>query len=226
MTDLAIRIVIPAHNEEMTISTVVSFASDYGSVLVIDDASTDKTAHIASSLGALVKSLPNNVGYQAAIEIGFVESLNMGFDYVVTLDADGQLDANCLSSFMRRLEASQPDLIIAQRDQVLRVSERLFNAYTFWRFGVADILCGLKGYKLVSLKQIHHFSDKNSVGTGLATFLLRKGVYVETVDIIVNDRMFGCSRFGGDFRANTKIFLAFLLCVWRDVSNHSFGERD
>ena len=140
MTDPAILIIIPAYNEEMTIAAVVSFARDYGSVLVIDDASTDKTAKIARSSGALVRSLPDNVGYQAAIEIGILDSFNKGFDYVVTLDADGQLDANGLSLFMRRLKTAQPDLIIAQRDQIMRISERLFNAYIFWRYGVADIL--------------------------------------------------------------------------------------
>ena len=72
----------------------------------------DNTAKIARSSGAFVKSLPYNVGYQAAIEMGIKDSFNKGFDYLVTLDADGQLDANGLSLFMRQLRIAQPDLII------------------------------------------------------------------------------------------------------------------
>lgn len=225
MTEPTILIIIPAHNEEMTIDTVVSFARDHGSVLVIDDASTDMTAKIASGGGALVKSLPCNVGYQTAIEVGILECLNMGFDYVVTLDADGQLDAASLSVFMQRLKSAQPNLIIAQRDKVSRVSERLFNAYIFWRYGVTDILCGMKGYKLTMLQQTSRFFNKYSAGTGLATALLRKGVSPETVDVKVYDRLYGFSRFGGDVRANIKIIIAFIMCVCCDISNHKLGDR-
>ena len=73
--------------------------------------------------------------------------------------------------------------------------------------------------------KIQHFFEKNSAGTGLATSLLRKGVCPETVDVKVYDRLFGCSRFGGDFVANLKIILAFLICVWCDISNHKLGDR-
>ena len=43
-------IVIPAYNEESTVGDVVRMASQFGTVCVVDDGSTDATARIARKL--------------------------------------------------------------------------------------------------------------------------------------------------------------------------------
>jgi Glycosyl transferase family 2 len=59
-------------------------------VLVVDDGSTDATAARARSAGAIVASLPVNLGVGAALQTGFRYAVQHGYTTVVTIDADGQ----------------------------------------------------------------------------------------------------------------------------------------
>lgn len=80
-------VLIPALDEEATIDEVVAaaLAADIGTVLVIDDGSTDGTARVARAAGADVLKLPENRGKGGAVVAG-AERLTV--DVVVLLDAD------------------------------------------------------------------------------------------------------------------------------------------
>ena len=84
-----VGLIIPAYNEEKTIGNVVNGVSQYGQAIVVDDASTDKTASIASTYGAIVVKHSANLGYESAIESGFRIAYEMVIKIVVPLDADG-----------------------------------------------------------------------------------------------------------------------------------------
>lgn len=91
-----VAFVIPAHNEAPRIAAVVRgvFAAwphpAAPLVVVVDDGSTDDTAHVARGAGASVASHPENRGKGAALLSGFALARRMGADVAVTLDADGQ----------------------------------------------------------------------------------------------------------------------------------------
>jgi glycosyltransferase involved in cell wall biosynthesis len=81
-----VGVIIPAHNEEDTISEVVYVARSVSQeIWVISDGSVDRTAEEAKRAGARVIELPENVGKGAAIEIG-LRQLNT--EVVLLLDAD------------------------------------------------------------------------------------------------------------------------------------------
>ena len=71
--ELKLSIIIPAYNEEKTISSVIEtipkqFSSiDKVEVIVIDDGSTDKTVEVAQKCGATVFSFKKNQGLAKAI---------------------------------------------------------------------------------------------------------------------------------------------------------------
>ncbi len=85
-------IVIPAFNEARTIAAVVAEARRHGSVLVVDDGSTDGTAAAARAAGAEVLGLGRRRGKGAALRAGAAVARGRGVERVVTLDGDGQHD--------------------------------------------------------------------------------------------------------------------------------------
>jgi CTP:molybdopterin cytidylyltransferase MocA len=80
-------IVIPAFNEETTVAEVVRVASQshLGAVYVIDDGSSDNTAHIAKQASATVIQLPQNLGKGGVLHHA---ATNLREDVLVLLDAD------------------------------------------------------------------------------------------------------------------------------------------
>ena len=60
-------IVVPARNEEKTIKKVIVSLKKYGDVLIVDDASTDKTSFITQNLS--IKFIKNkiNLGYEGTV---------------------------------------------------------------------------------------------------------------------------------------------------------------
>lgn len=104
--ELPIRIlaVIPSYNVGSTIGNVVSTARKYVSeVLVVNDGSIDNTVRSAQLAGATVVSHPLNRGKSSAIRTGFSHALQHDFDYLVTLDGDGQHDPDEIPRVLDKL---------------------------------------------------------------------------------------------------------------------------
>ncbi|MBI4018723.1 MAG: glycosyltransferase family 2 protein [Candidatus Aenigmarchaeota archaeon] len=99
----SISFLIPAHNEEESITTTVRsiLETDYPAklkeIIVIDDGSRDKTASLARKAGAKVYSISNR-GKAAALNFGLKKA---GGEFVVSVDADSKLTAGCVREAMR-----------------------------------------------------------------------------------------------------------------------------
>ncbi len=87
-----ILIVVPAFNEEAAVGqliTEIKAGYPHLDILVIDDASTDKTAQTAENAGALVISNPYNLGIGGTIQTGIKIAVDEGYDIAVQMDGDG-----------------------------------------------------------------------------------------------------------------------------------------
>src|SRR5204863_9662921 len=108
--------VIPALNEAGSISHVIGEIRGElpgVDVLVVDDGSADATATEAAKAGALVASLPYNLGVGGARRVGYRYGLDNDYDVVVQIDADGQHDPRYVSSLVEALE--EADVVIGAR---------------------------------------------------------------------------------------------------------------
>ena len=74
-----ISVVIPAHNEEKAIGTVLDelievLEGQAYEIIVVDDGSTDNTAKIVQEKQVKLIQHPQNMGYGAAIKTGIKKS--------------------------------------------------------------------------------------------------------------------------------------------------------
>lgn len=82
-------VVIPARNEEATIGVVVKHTCEYGAVIVVDDASTDRTGPQARRAGAKVITNVTRRHIAATTVAGMRVALSMNEERIVTMDAGG-----------------------------------------------------------------------------------------------------------------------------------------
>jgi glycosyltransferase involved in cell wall biosynthesis len=208
-----VAIVIPALNEERTVAAVVQAACLQGVCVVVDDGSEDATAQIASAAGALVVRHEVNRGYDAALDSGFRCAAEAGCLVVVTLDADGQHDPSLVDRFIEAIDAGA-DVVLGVRSRKARLAESIFSAYTRWRWGIADPLCGFKAYRIEVFQALGHFDSYESIGTELTLFAAHRGLRIAQVPFRVGDRE-GPPRFGRRLSANWRILRALLLSMRR-----------
>ncbi len=122
-------IFIVAYNAEKTIADVLrrmpeALAESYDvEVLVIDDASQDKTferghTHSRESGGPFpIKVLfnPANQGYGGNQKIGFHYAIKNGFDFVALVHGDGQYAPECLPDLLGPLSSGDADAVFGSR---------------------------------------------------------------------------------------------------------------
>lgn len=114
MTDVVV--VIPAFDEEACVGEVVIAVRGQGyECVVVDDASTDRTAEIAERAGATVIRLPINLGVGGALRAGFRYAVDNGAHTVVQVDGDGQHPAEQIGKLLEQLDAGEYDMVVGSR---------------------------------------------------------------------------------------------------------------
>ena len=111
-------IIVPAYNEEAAVGRVVRsiHAVMPGTpVLVIDDCSIDATQAVARAAGAQLLPLPHHLGLGGCVQAGYKLAFELGYDYVIRVDGDGQHDAHDIPRIFEALRTSGCEMVIGSR---------------------------------------------------------------------------------------------------------------
>ena len=109
---------IPAWNEEANLPAVLDglhAALPDADVVVVDDGSTDRTAHVAREHGAQVHSLGSNQGLRFGIAAGYRFALDHGYAFCGRVDADGQHPAHELKRLLELVRNDECDVAVGSR---------------------------------------------------------------------------------------------------------------
>ena len=129
--------IVPAHNEQGTVASVVGAIRAQlpnAAVVVVDDGSLDHTAQIARHAGAMVLSLPVNLGIGGAMQTGYAYAARQGYDVAIQIDGDGQHDPSQAGALIDVVRSGRADMAIgsrylAQRRKGSSFLRRLGNAF-------------------------------------------------------------------------------------------------
>lgn len=145
-------IVIPARNEAAPLPGVLAEipAGVADLVIVVDNGSTDDTAAVARSAGALVVSEPQpGYGYACAAGVGAARS--HGVKVLVFLDADGSFDPVQILALMAPLQAGEADLVLGSRPAGGIEPGAMPPHARFGNWLVARLMRGLYGLRVSDL---------------------------------------------------------------------------
>jgi glycosyltransferase involved in cell wall biosynthesis len=122
-------VLIPAFNEAAALPAVLERLRREApelDVVVIDDGSADDTGAVALEGGAVVLSLPFNLGIGGALRTGFRYAVEHGYERAVQVDADGQHDPGQIRLLLDALDHA--DLVIGSRFATADASYRAGRA--------------------------------------------------------------------------------------------------
>ena len=204
---MKILAVIPAYNEEKNIEKVIRDLVYYNSdidILVVNDGSTDQTAAKAKAAGAMVITLPNNLGIGGAVQTGYKYAERSSYDVMIQVDGDGQHDPKDLMKLVEVIRADQADLVIGSRFMV----ETEYKSSFMRKVGIdffsklVSLLCGknyydtTSGYRAANRKVIELFSayypnDYPEVET--IVYASKRDIRIQEVPVDMNIRQGGKS---------------------------------
>jgi len=189
-------IVIPAKNEEAGLSELIpTLISQFpnAEVIVVDDGSTDKTASIVESAGAICVSHPFSIGNGGAIKTG---ARRANRDIIVFMDADGQHQAKDIEKLLSLMD-NKYDMAVGARSRTgqasfLRsIANYFFNklATLMTGFEILDLTSGFRAVRRNKfLSILYLLPNQFSYPTTSTMAFFRSGYFVGYAPIDVLSR--------------------------------------
>ena len=164
MSQLKCCVLIPTYNNYKTLERVITGVLEFTSnILVINDGSTDTTAEILEGFSQIEQiHIPKNKGKGNALKVGFKKALELGFEFAITIDSDGQHFPDDIPVFLDALqdEATKNVLYIGARnmnqEDVPGTSSfgNKFSNFWFWFETGTRLTDTQSGYRMYPLKEI------------------------------------------------------------------------
>lgn len=189
-------VIVPTFNNERTLEKVIHDILIYTNrIIVVNDGSTDSTTEIIKKLPVESVSYSENQGKGYAIRCGFKKALELGYEYAITIDSDGQHFADDLVQFVRSLPHNSNAIIIGARnmDQSSVPGKssfgNKFSNFWFWfetGLRLPDTQSGYRLYPIKSLSPIQFFTRKYEFEIEVLVRSFWKGINVISVPVKVS----------------------------------------
>ena len=161
-------------------------------LLVVDDGSTDATAQVARAHGATVVRHEGNRGKGQALATGFAEALARGWEWVFTLDADGQHLPAEMARFLEAAQTGAWDVIVGTRmDDTadmpwLRRATNRFTSAVVGRLAgqrIPDSQCGYRLHRVAPLRDLRLVPSRYDTESEILVRLARRGCRIGSVPV-------------------------------------------
>ncbi len=216
-----VLIIVPAFNEEENMTALFEQLcqeeiQSFADILVINDASRDRTGVIAKSYRVSLVTHVFNLGYGSALQVGYKYAVRHGYEYVIQLDADGQHNISNIAHIYRSLTTADargnaPDIVIGSRfmegsqsfkiSWIKRISINLFSWLIKRTTGkrITDPTSGLQGLNRKAFTYYSVFGnfDYFYPDANMIIQMLLLGFRVEETTAVMHERTAGVSMHTG-----------------------------
>tara|TARA_Y100001960_G_scaffold320597_2_gene393761 strand:+ start:797 stop:1729 length:933 start_codon:yes stop_codon:yes gene_type:complete len=190
-SDPSLAVLIPCHNEESTVSSVVSsfrLALPHAKIYVYDNASTDRTADAARKAGAIVRSEPRK-GKGNVVRRMFAD---IDADIYVLVDGDATYDASVVPSMLQKMQEGNLDMVVGVRKAV-KAEEAYRPGHVFgnwilssmvsfiFKCKFSDMLSGLRVMSRRFIKSVPVLSSGFEIETEIAIHAAQVGASYDEV---------------------------------------------
>jgi glycosyltransferase involved in cell wall biosynthesis len=187
-----VALVIAAYNEEGGVGPVVealprTVCGLAAEVIVVADGCVDSTAKEAHEAGAIVADVPVNRGQGAALRLGYWLARTRGAKLIVTIDADGQYEADEIARLIEPIQNGTADFVSGSRrlgDELTTDATRHAGVIVFGamislliRHKITDPACGLRAMRsevtaAVTLEQPQYQASELMISASLHGYRL------------------------------------------------------
>lgn len=206
-------IIIPAYNEEKNIGEVLKdirrFMYDVD-IVVINDASKDKTEQVVVENSEKVINHFYNLGYGGALQTGFKYAVAMGYNYVIQFDGDGQHDPAGIQTIIDQLSTGRYDIVIGSRFIINDTFQIGFGKkIAIFLFGlIIKASTGVKvtdptsGFQGLNRKTFMYYSEMGNFPNDFPDadtliHMLKRNYRVKEIPVHMRNRVFGQSMHSG-----------------------------
>lgn len=190
-------VVMPAFNEATAIRSVVEEVRRELRlpVIVIDDSSDDATCSEARAGGAIVLPLAVQLGAWGATQAGIRYAIAAGYQYVLTVDADGQHPPEWGAALLDTVAGGHADVAIGSFTERGSRLRKIAWHYLRWisGIGIDDLTSGYRAYNSRAIQLLAGwratFLDFQDVG--VLAMLMASNLQVRDVEVTMHARRDG-----------------------------------
>lgn len=202
---MKVILVIPAYNEEESLEAVVSKVKAAGyDYIIVNDGSTDSTAHICEVNGFHFLDLKENLGIGGAVQTGHIFAYEHGYDVDIQFDGDGQHDLSCIPNLLEGI-AHGADIVVGSRflEKVDGFQSTFMRRVGIkWLSAIIRLVCGLRstdptsGFRACGKRAMALFAQEYPTDYPEPESLVeatKHGLAVEEVPVVMHERQGGAS---------------------------------
>ncbi len=217
--------VIPAHNEEKSIGSIIKETKRHVmEVVVVDDGSKDSTYDVAKKNDAIVLRHVVNLGKGAALKTGCDFAVEKGAEIIVVLDADAQHEPKEIPHFLNEMKDNS--ILFGYRrlnknvPLVLKFGNWFINKTIKLLYGInlKDTQCGYRAFTSEAYKKIRWDATDYSMESEMIANAGRHNLKYKEIPIetIYSDKYKGTTILDG-------IKIVINMILWRLIKNNKNG---
>ncbi|MEK9166222.1 MAG: glycosyltransferase family 2 protein [Patescibacteria group bacterium] len=132
--DVKIIAVLPAYNAERTLKkTYDDIPKEWvDDIILVDDASRDKTVEVSRALGLKTFLHEKNLGYGGNQKTCYREALKLGADIAVMIHPDHQYDPKAIPELLKPIIAGEADAVFGSRMMI--PSHAREGGMPYWKY--------------------------------------------------------------------------------------------